>query len=337
MLLKIGIIGLGNIGQDHAYRCHKILNGVELTAVSDVNIQSSKKFLESHNMQKTTLFANSIEMIQSEMVEAVIIASSDFTHQELVMQAMDFGKPIFCEKPLALNQQRCLDIIKKELKYGKRMIQVGFMRSYDLQYQDLKNKIEQKKIGQPLLIHCAHRNPSVPQNYKPDMSITDTAIHEINILRWLLQEEYKSVQIINPRKTKFTSNLQDPQLIILQTQSGIVIDIEIFVNCKYGYDIKCEIVGEQGVAHLAQPTLTKILHKNISYSNVPFNWKERFDSAYNTELQKFINDVKQGYLKNSPSSYDALAASVAADACLKSQKTKLQEKIEIPKISYFDL
>ena len=74
------------------------------------------------------------------------------------------------------------------------------------------------------------------------MAISNTAIHEIDVLRWLLDED-ASVQMILPKETSHThADLHDPQLLIFQTKSGVTIDLEIFVNCRFGYDIKCDVV-----------------------------------------------------------------------------------------------
>src|SRR5205823_4792743 len=128
--------------------------------------------------------------------------------------------------------------------HGKPLVQVGYMRRYDQGYRALKEVIDNGKIGEPLMVHCAHRAPSV-SNFSGDMAITDAFVHEIDVLRWLLNDDYVSAQVILPRKTRFADNgLQDPHVVLLETTRGIRIDTEIFVNCQYGYDIQCQVVGE---------------------------------------------------------------------------------------------
>jgi myo-inositol 2-dehydrogenase/D-chiro-inositol 1-dehydrogenase len=51
------------------------------------------------------------------------------------------------------------------------------------------------------MLHCAHRNQSVGENYTTDMAITNTLIHELDVLRWLLNDDYRSVQVRFPRST----------------------------------------------------------------------------------------------------------------------------------------
>ena len=79
------------------------------------------------------------------------------------------------------------------------------------------------------------------------MAINDTAIHEIDTMRWLLDEEFVSARVDTPKKTSLRfPHLQDPLVLILTSASGVRVDDEIFVNCQYGYDIRCEAVAEKG-------------------------------------------------------------------------------------------
>ncbi|WP_170968935.1 Gfo/Idh/MocA family oxidoreductase, partial [Pseudomonas viridiflava] len=107
-------------------------------------------------------------------VEAVPVCSWGATHEEYVLAAIAAGKPVFCEKPLAVTAAGCRHIVEAEIAGGKRLVQVGFMRPYDHGYRALKAVIDSGQIGEPLMLHCAHRNPRVGENYKTDMAITDT-------------------------------------------------------------------------------------------------------------------------------------------------------------------
>ncbi|GAA3333700.1 hypothetical protein GCM10020331_098770 [Ectobacillus funiculus] len=72
-------------------------------------------------------------------------------------------------------------IVEAEMKHGKRLVQVGFMRRYDSGYVQLKEAIDSNYIGEPLMIRCVHRNPEVGDNYTTDMEINDTLVHEIDV------------------------------------------------------------------------------------------------------------------------------------------------------------
>lgn len=329
MTLKLGVIGTGAIGQEHIRRCSKVLQGATVVAVSDINLEGAKAALARLGLQ-AEVYANGHDVVKASDVDAVLVTSWDPTHEEYTLAAIAAGKPVFCEKPLAMTAEGCRRVVDAEIKFGKRLVQVGFMRPYDVGYRALKKVITDGGIGEPLMLHCAHRNPAVPESYTTDMAITSTLIHELDVLRWLTNDDYKTVQVVFPRVTsKSHARLKDPQIVLFETQKGIRIDVEIFVNCAYGYDIQCEVVGEEGVAKLPEPSAVQMRKSAQLSTSILTDWKDRFIDAYDVELQAFINDVSNGTLTG-PSAWDGYAASVAADACLKAQESGAIEPVELP-------
>lgn len=312
MDLKVGVIGNGFIGREHIKRINNKLSGARVTAVNDINVEASKKIAEKFGAD---FYHSAVDLIQSDEVEAVIVASWDPTHAEFVLESIKAGKYVFCEKPLAASAAETLEIIDAEIESGKKLVQVGFMRRYDPGYREIKNEIENKEIGSPLIIHSIHRNRVPEPQFTTEMSIKNSVIHEIDLYRWLLGEDYKLAQVIIPKTSKHAAGkLLDPQIVLLETESGIRIDIESFVSCQYGYDVRCEVVGEEGTVTLADPRQT-IKRKSGQKSQHIFpDWSDRFTEAYDIELQEWINDVKNGEM-NGPSSWDGYMASYTADLC----------------------
>jgi myo-inositol 2-dehydrogenase/D-chiro-inositol 1-dehydrogenase len=326
MAIRVGVIGTGNIGQDHIRRITQALSGAQVVAVTDIDSARAQQLAGAigGRAEKTGQ-----KLIAAEDVDAVIVTSIGSTHEEFVLAAIAAGKPVFCEKPLATTAAACKRILDAEVAFGKRLVQVGFMRRYDAGYRMLKAAVDQGVIGAPLMAHCAHRNPTVGDNYTTDMAITDTAIHEIDTMRWLLDDEYVSAQVLYPRKTRNAfGHLADPQIVLLETASGIRIDVEVFVNAGYGYDIQCELVGETGVARLPEPS--NILLRSAAKRSVEIltDWKQRFIASYDVELQEWINAVASGKISG-PSSWDGYAAAVTADACVAAQKSGKIVPIEL--------
>lgn len=318
MSLNIGVIGTGAIGQDHIRRCSSVLQGARVVAVNDINAEQAANVVSRLRLE-AKVYENGHELINAPDVDAVLVTSWGPSHEEFVLAAIKAGKPVFCEKPLAVTAEGCKRIVEAESAHGKRLVQVGFMRPYDSGYRALKQVITSGQIGEPLMLHCAHRNPTVGDTYTTDMAITDTLIHEIDVLRWLLDDDYVSVQVVFPRQTSNAySHLKDPQIVLFETAKGARIDVEIFVNCRYGYDIQCEVVGETGIARLPEPSSVQLRSEAKLSTSILTDWKQRFIDAYDVELQGFINDVQAGQLSG-PSAWDGYAAAVTADACVAAQ------------------
>jgi myo-inositol 2-dehydrogenase / D-chiro-inositol 1-dehydrogenase len=329
MTLRIGVIGTGAIGRDHMRRITRTLAGARISAVTDVNGEAARSALDGLGIE-AELHGNGEALIASANVDAVLVTSWGGAHEPDVLAAVKAGKPVFCEKPLATTAEGCRRIVDAEMAGGKRLVQVGFMRRYDAGYVALKQAIDAGTIGEPLMLHCAHRNPSVPEAYTTPMAINDTLIHELDVLRWLIEEDYKSVQVVFPRKSPNAhAALRDPQIVLIETVNGTRIDVEIFVNCVYGYDIQCEVVGETGIARLPDP-VPVVLRKDARLSTpILTDWKDRFIASYDVELQDFIEAAKKG-TASGPTSWDGYAAAIAADACVKAQETGAVEPVSLP-------
>lgn len=319
MTVRVGVIGTGMIGQDHIRRLTDVVTGAAVTAVTDLD---AARAAEVAARVGATVLPNGAELIHSPEVDAVLVTSWGPTHAEHVLDAIAAGKPVFCEKPLATTPEDCLRVVEAEQAHGRRLVQVGFMRRFDAGYRQMKEVLDSGSLGAPLIVHCAHRNPTVPDAYHSAMAAQDTAVHEIDVLRWLLDDEIVSAQVITPRATsKRFAHLKDPQIMLFETAGGVRIDLEVFVNCQYGYDIQCEAVGEEGVVRLPDPASVSVRTAGRHGTAVPQDWKARFAAAFDTEFREWTGAVATGAEPTGPSAWDGYAATVITDAAVRSLQT----------------
>lgn len=318
MTVKIGVIGTGMIGRDHTRRIQQVLTGGKVVAFSDVNLDGAKA-LRDDLAPEAEIFETGQALIASDSVDAVFVTSWGTTHEDYVLAAIAAGKPVFCEKPLAATAAGAKRIVEAEVSHGTRLVQVGFMRRYDKGYNMLKDTL-QNELGAPLMVHAAHRNPTVPEQYVTPMAIHDTLIHEIDTFRWLLDDDYTAARVTFPRSCAAShAKLRDPQIVTLMTKKGVVINTEIFVNCKYGYDIQCEIVGEEGIARLPEPMAISMRKEAKLQNAILTDWKMRFVDAFDTEVQNFLDTAATGTVAG-PSAWDGYMAAVTSDACVAAQE-----------------
>ena len=140
-------------------------------------------------------------LIASDRVQAVVICSWGPAHEEQLLASIAAGKPVFCEKPLVTSEAAALRVMDAEVAFGRRLVQVGFMRRFDADYRRLKAVIDGGSLGAPLLYHSVHRNASVPEGlYTSDMPLNDTLVHDADIARWLLDDEVTGVEVRVPRR-----------------------------------------------------------------------------------------------------------------------------------------
>lgn len=317
-MIKIGVIGCGAIGRDHIRRLMDLVPGAEVIACADYMAQAAQQTAAQFGIKA---YETGEELIAAPEVDAVVIASSDPSHAGYVLTALQHQKFVFCEKPLAQNASDCEKIIQAEAAIGRRLLQVGFMRRYDRGYAEMKRIINSGELGAPLMIHACHRNVSQPDGFQTEMGVSNVAIHELDICRWLLGEEYKSGQVLRVRQSACSDKGYDnPQIVLLETVSGARIDVEVQVADAYGYDIQCQVVCEKGTLNLPDPyAVVKRADASRSFP-ILTDWKDRFIEAYDIELTRWVQALRAG-APDGPSAWDGYAACVAADALNRSRGT----------------
>ena len=201
------------------------------------------------------------------------------------------------------------------------------MRRYDAQYRAMKAVVTGGEIGAPLMMHAAHRNPSVPDHYTSDMIINDSTVHDIDVARFMFDEEVAAVTVLKPRRSsKAREGFNDPLLVLLEMTSGVLVDVEASVNAGFAYDIRGEVVCEDGTVELSESAGAIVKRANSFGGRVPEDWRERFVLAFDTEFQAWVNAVAAGGTTG-PSAWDGYAATVTCDAGLAALRSGTREPV----------
>jgi myo-inositol 2-dehydrogenase / D-chiro-inositol 1-dehydrogenase len=105
--------------------------------------------------------------------------------------------------------------------------------------------------------------------------------------------------------------------VLLETAEGVLVDVESFVNCQFGYDIRYELVGETGTISLGELAGVQLRQQGEHRGPIPADWRERFGVAYQRELQEWVTGVLQGQITG-PSAWDGYATTAVAEAAVQS-------------------
>lgn len=322
---RIGIIGTGIMGADHARLLTSAVSGAVVGGVFDLDAERAAKVAAASGGAR--VFADPHTLIGDDGVDAVLIASSDATHEEYVLACVAAGKPVLCEKPLAPTVDGCARILEAEERFGARLITVGFMRRFDPGYADLKRLLAAGEVGTPLMLHNVHRNPSAVPGLPDSALITNSAVHELDITRWIFDEEIVEVAVHAPRPSGQAGGTRDPQLLVLRTESGALSDVEIFVNARYGYEVRCELVGELGTVTLDAPPPTTVRRSGLHAREFPSDWRPRFAEAYRLELQDWVDGAGGG-----ATAWDGFVATFVAEACVAALEGGERRQIRLPAV-----
>ena len=331
--LRVAVLGVGLMGADHVARIDGKIKGARVAVVNDYVTEKAQQLAAT--IPGCRAIADPLDAIADPDVDAVVLATPGPTHEKQLLACLEHHKPVLCEKPLTTDVETSLEVVKREAELGRRLIQVGFMRRFDDEYAALKAMVVAGDLGEPLVMHCAHRNPAVPHGFDSAMVVRDSLVHEVDVTRFMFDEEITSIQIVKPSANPAApQGLADPQIAILRTASGRHVDVELFVTTGVAYEVRTEVVGEKGSAMIG-------LDVNVVRKSAPGTWggqitpgfRERFGRAYDTEVQRWVDAVaagtRSGDYTDGPGAWDGYAAAAVCAAGVESLESGLPVQVKM--------
>ena len=325
--IPVGVVGTGGMGGMHARCLHRKVAGAVVAAVSDVDSERAAKV--AGECGGAGVFGDALELVRSDEVEAVVVASPDATHAELVLECLRLGKPVLCEKPLATSPGEALGIVEAEVELGRKLVQVGFMRRYDPQHVDVKNVVASGEIGAPFLFKGWHRNAEIQPGADSEWVVINAGIHDIDSARWMLDGEVEEVFVRGANTTGSEDDVLDLQLVQLSFEGGRLATIEVYVEAGFGYEVGVEVVGARGTAHTAPPSGATVRLERAFAQKADGDWLDRFEPAYTIELQQWTESISARQ-PPTPDAWDGYASLVVAEACIASIRSGRPEPVSVP-------
>ena len=322
-MIKIGLLGVGRIGQVHAYAVSSVPTA-QLVAIAEPISAAAKTVRDTYGCDIRTIK----QILVSDDIDAVIICTPTDTHADLIEQFARAGKAIFCEKPVDLDLERvqaCLAVIDET----QATLMVGFQRRYDPDFQALRAAIDTGQIGDVEMVTLISRDPSAPPYDYIDRSggiFRDMMIHDFDVARWMLGEEIETVQAA-------ASVLTDPGIgnrgdfdsanAILRTASGKQCTITNSRRATFGYDQRIEVHGSMGSVAADNHHQSRVTIANVNgYTRPPLLdfFMSRYIKAYASEIKHFVDCVTNG-ARPRTSGHDGLMSIALAEAALESVRT----------------
>jgi myo-inositol 2-dehydrogenase / D-chiro-inositol 1-dehydrogenase len=322
--VRVGVIGTGAMGTSHVRTLSRWVSQGQVVTAYDADVARVKQVCQEVGARTAD---GPESVIGADDVDAVLIAAPDPLHQDLVMSCIAAGKPVLCEKPLATSAAGSQEIVDAEVALGLRLVPVGFMRRYDPAYVALRSTVADGDLGAVRVVHCVHRNPEAHPSATSEGIVSNSMIHELDTVPWLLDDTWTAVTMTVP--TVAEGALRDPQIGVLETAGGVIVTSEVFVNAGYGYDVQCEVVGDAGTARLTPPYGLGFRQGGSDGFPVAADFVVRFDDAYRFELADWVDSVAAGTATGA-SAWDAHCADLAAEAARRSLNSGTRETITTP-------
>jgi myo-inositol 2-dehydrogenase/D-chiro-inositol 1-dehydrogenase len=245
----------------------------------------------------------------------VLIATPGQFHEPVLVPSLEAGLPILCEKPLTPDSGSSWKILELEQKLDRPHIQVGFMRRFDAEYRALRELVASGDSGELMLLRCAHRNAVVPDTYTQTMLITDSVVHEFDVVPWLAGSPIKSVEVKYPRRNTLTpAHLREPILVMIELENGVLADVEMNVSVQFGYQVATEAVFEKGLARIGQPSGLQQWRDGRFAVADHTSFVTRFAAAYDAQIQRWADAVHDGTLVDGPNAWDGYLVALACEA-----------------------
>jgi len=302
------------MGADHARVLALHVPGAILQAVYDADPARARNVAAETGAQSVA--DDAFALVRDPTIDAVLVSSPDATHKALTLACLEARKPVLCEKPLAPTAAECREILVAESNLGRRLVQVGYMRRFDPAYAEMRAQMQSGRLGAPLMFHCVHRNVAAPSWFDSRMAVSNSAVHEFDVARWMLETELAAIQVFRPKAARADSP-GAPVFLVLETTRGQLVNIEIFIDAAYGYDVRGELVCEKGTVSLGAPSRTEV-NLDLSHGGAyPADWRPRFADAYRLQAQAWVAAIAGGASAGA-SAWDGYAAAAVAEAALQS-------------------
>lgn len=337
--LRVGVVGVGVMGADHAERLVARTAHARLVAVADPDLPRAQALVErlaGLGSGEVRALADPLELVAADDVDAVILASPGAVHPEQLRACLDLGRPVLCEKPLTMDSASSLEVVRAERAEGRPLIQVGFMRRFDPEYVRARQILASGDLGRTLVLHNVHRNHSVPRpDFASEMIVRDSLVHEVDVARYLLDDEVATIQVITPTPTSAARpGVADPQVAIFTMAGGAVVTNEVFVNSGTGYEVRCEAVAERGSVIIGSPS-SQVYVTRVGADgpgtwggDIPGDYRERFARAYDLEVQAWVDGARRGEVAG-PTAWDGYAATAVSTAGMESLATGRPVAVEL--------
>jgi myo-inositol 2-dehydrogenase/D-chiro-inositol 1-dehydrogenase len=295
----VAVIGSGRMGSFHAETLALRIPGARLVAVADPAPGAAERLAAALGAERAS--TDPAQVFADPTVDAVVIGAPARFHADLVVAAAGAGKAVFCEKPMALTLADA-DRAIAAVRAAGVVLQVGFNRRFAPDWAAARALLEDGRLGTPRLLRSVTRDPGGfdPSRVPANTIFNETLIHDFDTLRFLnpgaeaVQVYATADALVEPEWRD--RGLLDTALVVVHFDNGAVGLAEACFEAAYGYDVRGEVFGSQGMATLGDGRRTGMVFSGATGRSVETvrSDQELLADAYVAELAAFVAAVGAG-------------------------------------------
>lgn len=268
-------------------------------------------------------------------IDAYLIASPPRSHADYLDRAAATRAYVFCEKPIDHDIARIRACMAR-LKGREDRVQLGFNRRFDAHFLRLKQAIAAGQIGRVEQVLIISRDPEAPEVagfIHSSGLLKETAIHDFDLIRWLLEDEPAELYVmadalINP--AYLTVGQIDTTTTTLRMAKGTHVTVLNSLRASFGYDQRIEVLGALGqvsVGNVVESQMVLSTAAGIRSEKPLWNYPQRYAAAYRAEILSFVDCVVHRR-PVTPNAFDGLWASLISEAAILSMTSHAPVRVE---------
>ncbi len=300
--INVCLIGCGRAGMIHALNYNSHLRHAKLIAICDPSLQNLEQ--AQNILQVEYQYTDYQDALKNEHIDAIVVVTPTQFHRDIVISAARAKKHIFCEKPMAVTEEECDEMIQACSENNVKL-QLGFMRRFDENFCKGKQAIDSGAIGEVTLLKSLTHGPSEPKEWMFDISksggpVAEVNSHDLDTLRWYAGAEATMIHVIgrnfrSPEKAEQYPDYYDTCAVLMQFSNGILGMIDGAQYVQYGYDARAEILGTHGIVKVGRQNNNNVevvtRDKTIVTESMP-SWTKLYQEAYLKEAEAFIDAIR---------------------------------------------
>jgi myo-inositol 2-dehydrogenase/D-chiro-inositol 1-dehydrogenase len=299
MTTTIGIIGAGRIGKLHADNLVTRIPEARVLAIADIMLDAARETSSRLNIPNVS--ADYHDILNNKDIQAVAICSATDTHSQIISEAAQAGKHIFCEKPIDFSLEKIDRALAAVDKAGVTL-QIGFNRRFDPNFARVREVVQSGGIGDVHILRITSRDPAPPPISYIKVSggiFLDMTIHDFDMARFLVDSEVTEVYAVGAVRVDPAigeAGDVDTAVITLRFANGAIGVIDNSRKAVYGYDQRVEVFGSAGVVASDNNTANRVYVGDTSgfHGALPlYFFLERYTDSYINEMKAFIHAVEK--------------------------------------------